>query len=99
MNELFHVMRDPLSTRVPLPEVDDGAELVYRNNFYGLGFTRIYSVKAFKTRVIDHMQNFTLQIFRVRNLYEVDSSCYLHWIAVFEKRFPHSTLQTPPISG
>lgn len=85
MNELYHIFRDPRTSRINLPAIDRGARLVYRNNFHGVAFARFYNVDAFYKRVITNMQGFKLSIYRVQNLYEICKNCYLNWIAVFEK--------------
>lgn len=86
MNETHHILRDPKTYRNPLPAVDDGAELVYRENFYGAAFARFYSVDALIKRLIKKTSILDLKIYSVRNLSEVDPVCYLNWLAVFEKK-------------
>ena len=86
MNEIYHIFRDPKTTRNPLPKIDDGAELVYRDDFYGVGYARFYDVNNFVQRMVSTITKLDLTIYRVRNLSDVHSSCYLHWIAVYKKR-------------
>lgn len=38
MSETYYVFRDPKTYRNVLQQIDDGAELVYREDFYELGF-------------------------------------------------------------
>jgi SAM-dependent methyltransferase len=52
MNETYHIFRDPKTGRNPLPKIDDGAELVYREDFHGVGFARFYNVDAFLKRIV-----------------------------------------------
>lgn len=85
MNELYHIFRDPRTSRINLPAIDSGARLVYRNNFHGVAFARFYNVDAFNKRIITNMQGFKLSIYRVQNLDEICKNCYLNWIAVFKK--------------
>jgi SAM-dependent methyltransferase len=86
MNETYHVSRDPKTCRNPLPKIDDGAELVYREHFYGVGFARFYNVAAFLKRLVDTTTKLDLTIYRVRNLSDIHAKCYMNWIAVFKKR-------------
>lgn len=85
MNELYHIFRDPRTSRINLPAIDSGARLVYRNNFHGVAFARFYNVDAFYKRIITNIQGFKLSIYRVQNLDGICKNCYLNWIAVFEK--------------
>jgi SAM-dependent methyltransferase len=85
LNETCHILRDPRTYRNPLPDIDEGAELVYRKDFYGASFCRVYSVDSFMNRLVENMDRLSLKIYRVRNLAEVDEKCYMHWIAVFQK--------------
>lgn len=85
MNETYHVFRDPKTNRNPLPKIDDGAELIYREDFYGVGFARFYNVAAFLKRLVDTMTKLDLTIYRVRNLSDIPATCYMNWIAVFKK--------------
>lgn len=78
-------MRDPKTHRSPLPEIDPRAELVYRNDFYGVAFARFYDTNAFVDRLVKNAPGLDLKIYRVRNVKEVHERCYLNWIAVFEK--------------
>jgi len=86
MSERYHILRDVRTFREPLPEIDAGAELIYRNNFYGIGFARFYNVAAFVDRLVKNTKAFDVKIYRVRNAGLVDSKIYLNWIAVFEKK-------------
>ena len=86
MNETYHILRDPKTYRNPLPKIDDGAELVYREDFYGIGFARFYNVDAFLKRMVGTAEKLDLRIYRVRNLSDIHPDCYLNWIAVFEKK-------------
>jgi len=86
MNEIYHVLRDPMTYRRPLPDIDHGAELIYRNNFYGCAFARFYSVDALLRRLIRCSRDLKLNVYRVLNAAEVATTCYVTWIAVFEKK-------------
>ncbi len=86
MNETYHILRDPRTYRNPLPEIDEGAELVYRENFYGAAFARFYSVGALMKRLVNSAENLDFKIYRVRNLPELNAFCYMNWVGVFEKK-------------
>jgi SAM-dependent methyltransferase len=86
MNETYHVLRDIKTSRNPLPEIDEGAELVYRRDLHGVAFARFYSVDVFLKRVVGGAKNLTPSIYRVQNSAEINPRCYLNWIAVFEKK-------------
>lgn len=85
MNEIYHIFRDPKTHRNPLPKIDEGAELVYREDFHGIGFARFYNVDAFLKRLVTNSPRLDLKIYRVRNLSDINPRCYLNWIAVFKK--------------
>jgi SAM-dependent methyltransferase len=85
MDETHRILRDIKTDRNPLPNIDFGAELTYRQDFYGLAFARFYSVDALLKRLVGNAKNLMLSIYRVRNLAEIHPRCYLNWIAVFEK--------------
>ena len=89
MHEQHHILRDPRTDRSPLPAIDPGARLVYRNDYYGIAFSRFYSVTAFMERLITSSSDLDVTVYRVRNSREIHPSCYLDWIAVFEKRNGH----------
>ena len=87
MNETYHVLRDPENPRRKQPTIDDGAQLVYRRDFYRVAFARFYSVGAFSARLLEicgEQLDFTL--FRILNTAEIGSDIYLHWVGVFEKK-------------
>lgn len=56
-------------------------------NVYGWGsrFGRFYSVSKFRERVLDHCSNLSLRILWAENEKTVDRSCYVKFIAIFEK--------------
>jgi len=83
MNEIYHVLRDPQSPRYPLPKIDEGAHLIYRDEFHEVAFARFYNPGAFKSRLVDGQLK--VQILKVENNKEIDQSCYLKWIGIFEK--------------
>lgn len=85
MNETYHIFRDPKTYRNPLPKIDDGAELVYREDFHGIAFARFYNVAALLKRLVSNSTRLELRIYRVRNLSDIHPKCYLNWIAVFKK--------------
>lgn len=85
LSEKYHIFRDPKTTRGDLPPVDEGAELIYRNNFHNLAFARFYSVAALMDRLVNGGTKMKFTVYRVRNLKDVHPGCYLHWIGVFEK--------------
>lgn len=85
MNETYHILRDTKTYRHLLPKIDDGAELVYREDFHGIAFARFYNVDALLKRLVSNTRRLDLRIYRVRNLSDIHSKCYLNWIAVFKK--------------
>jgi SAM-dependent methyltransferase len=46
---------------------------------------RVYDAPHFLDRVVGHMGDLELTLYRVENLHEVDPSCYLRFAAVFRK--------------
>lgn len=85
MNETYHIFRDPKTPRRNLPEVDEGAKLIYRN-FHKIAFARFYSVKALYERLIKNSKALQFTVYRVVNAEEIDQNCYVAWIGVFEKK-------------
>ncbi|MCB0840396.1 MAG: methyltransferase domain-containing protein [Bacteroidetes bacterium] len=66
------------------PKIDPKARLRYCN-WYQF-FSRHYDPVALKERIIQKAPKLDLTVYRVTNFKEVDPSCYLRFIGVFEKR-------------
>ena len=49
-------------------------------------FSRHYDTIALQERILLNVRNLNLTIYRVRNFRDVDTSCYLRFIGVFEKK-------------
>lgn len=64
-----------------------GAERVWRDDGHRVRFSRKYSVKAFKERVVNNLSGFSLKIYYIENEKEEDAilNLYLKFAAVFEK--------------
>lgn len=85
LGEIYHVFRDPRTNRKQLPDIDRGARLVYRNNFFGVAFARFYDVVALRDRLATASPDLKLTVYEATNAKEADPGCYLRWIGVFEK--------------
>ncbi|MEM6768446.1 MAG: methyltransferase domain-containing protein [Bacteroidota bacterium] len=65
------------------PKLDPWAELRYSGWYQH--FSRHYDPQALGRRILAKAPSLNLTIYRVQNFKEVDLSCYLRWIGVFEK--------------
>ncbi|MEL6193280.1 MAG: methyltransferase domain-containing protein [Bacteroidota bacterium] len=65
------------------PKLDPLAELRYSGWYQH--FSRHYDPKALNRRILKEAPTLGLTLYRVQNFREVDPSCYLRWIGVFEK--------------
>ena len=87
LHNKHHILVDPKSPRRKLPGIDPGAERVYRQDFYGVGFSRIYSPRALFERLIEkNRKYFEITIYKVVNAQQINERCYLYWIGVFKKQ-------------
>jgi len=83
LSSLHHHLVDPLADRRGV-SYDPGARIIYSPGFNRVAFTRFYSVEAFMRRVVEHRTGMSVKVILVENEKEVDPSCYLKFIAVFE---------------
>ena len=65
------------------PDVDPRAQLRYCS--WKQYFSRHYDPIALRKRVLHQAPSLNLKLYRVENFKEVDASCYLRFIGVFEK--------------
>ena len=84
LSSLHHHLVDPLADRRGV-SYDPEARIVYRPGFYRVASARFYSVEAFMRRVVVYQSGLSLKMIFVENEKEVDPSCYLKFVAVFEK--------------
>ena len=84
LSSLHHHLVDPLSERTGV-RYDPGARIVYRPGYYRVASARFYSVEALMRRVVEHRSRMSLKVLFVENDKEVDPSCYLKFVAVFER--------------
>jgi len=85
LHEHYHILRSPWSNTRGLKVTDRGAKLVYRPGFGRVRFARFYDVEAFQRRVLTYAAGLAFRLLYVENEKNVDSSCYLKFIAVFER--------------
>ena len=84
LSSLHHHLVDPLADRRGV-NYDPGARIVYRPSYYRVASARFYSVEAFMRRVVAYRSGLSLKVIFVENEKEVDPSCYLKFVAVFER--------------
>lgn len=65
------------------PDLDPKANLRYCNWYQY--FSRHYDIPALKERILNRSKKLKLKICRVTNFKEIDPSCYLRFVGVFEK--------------
>jgi SAM-dependent methyltransferase len=86
MNQRHHILRDIRTDRDKLPEIDNGAELIYMNNFENVAFARFYNPEALRERLLQVRPDvLRFSCYRVTNATSISADCYLSWIGVFEK--------------
>ncbi|MEZ4777569.1 MAG: methyltransferase domain-containing protein [Bacteroidia bacterium] len=66
------------------PKIDPRAKLRYCN-WYQF-FSRHYDPQALQERILSKVPDLNLTVYHVQNFREVDPSCYLRFIGVFEKK-------------
>lgn len=86
MHEADIVYCDPVAKRITLPVIDPKSTLVFRNNFMGIAFSRMYSPQSFVERLLNPHPGMKVTIMEIMNAAEVHPSVYARWIGVFEKR-------------
>ncbi len=60
-------------------------DTVYVARFWGPPFARFYDATSFVRRVVEHLGDLRLRIFRLTNVDEAGKGCYLRYIALLEK--------------
>lgn len=81
-----HAIQTDLATLRPdeMRHFDDDAVL-YCAKGWGNRHGRFYSPASFQRRILENLRGLNLKIFFVENLADIDRSCYVRFVALFEK--------------
>jgi SAM-dependent methyltransferase len=85
LNEVHHVLRDPINPRRTQPIIDNGSVLVYRHDFFNVAFARFYSVDALFNRLLSDLVDMSFNLYKVEKAESIGKNVYCSWIGVFEK--------------
>lgn len=88
LHEIHHVLRDPRTDRETLPELDEGARLVYRARYWKVAFARFYSPEALHRRLFSASSALRPTLHRLDGAKALDISIYARWAMTFEKSSP-----------
>jgi len=84
LSQSYIILTDPFVDRKGILW-DQGAKPVYLRG-YGQRHGRFYNIEQLRERVLDNKKQLSFKLFLVENEKEVDPSCYVKFIALFEKK-------------
>ena len=83
MHRFYAIQTDPLAYKGNFIFEEDAT--IYYARGWGERHGRYYDVKHFISRIVQNMGDLKLKLFFVENAKDVHPSCYLRFIALFEK--------------
>jgi SAM-dependent methyltransferase len=82
---IYAIQTDPTVLPKGTQQFENDATLFCAKKYWGNRHGRFYDVSHFMSRIVNNMGCLKLRLYRVRNEKQVSPSCYVKFVALFEK--------------
>ncbi len=95
--EEYAIQTDPVNAISEDVQFEPGVT-VYCAKGWGNRHGRFYDPEQFVRRVVRNLGSLSLRVYRIKNAYKVDSSCYVQFAALIEKEESHRQVSAGEVS-